>query len=184
MTFVSALRVLMLAAALAVPTLSCRRDQLSRCGEPVDGYQAASCLASGGFAAHGAADLGADGREVAVWGYVDHGNLFGDAHAKAILGEWWGGKGPDARTWRFNLKAAADDPVGRSFEVRVANGQGRDRLLGCFVADARAGRANRVAIRGKLFGFDAPTSFSSLVGVYLAVGFDGDILLQPTDGPR
>ncbi len=48
---------------------------------------------------------------------------------KLILGDWWSGEGPDATTWRFNLKAEADDEVGHSFPVHVPNDPGRDDLL-------------------------------------------------------
>jgi hypothetical protein len=54
------------------------------------------------------------GGPVRLWGFVDHGNLYGDGRAKRVLAEWWSGYGPDADTWRFDLKGEADDPVGRS----------------------------------------------------------------------
>jgi hypothetical protein len=84
------------------------------------------------------------GQEVRLWGFVDPGNLYGDVEAKRLLGAWWSGAGPDADTWRFGLKAEADDPIGHSIPVQVRNDAGRDALLAAFRADVEAGRPTRV----------------------------------------
>jgi hypothetical protein len=76
------------------------------------------------------------GRRSGSGGLTDPGNLYGDDGASPVLGAWWSREGPDADTWRFNLKGAAEDVVGHSFSVYVPNGEGRDRLFGRFVAFA------------------------------------------------
>ncbi len=154
-----------LAAALA----------LAGCGERVGEYLPVSAIARGGFVGDDRTVAEVHGRDVRLWGFVDHGNLYGDVGVKRILGEWWSGEGPDADTWRFNLKAAADDAVGHSFPVHVPNDAGREDLLRRFVADARAGRPTKVFVQGKLLTFEAPTQVSNLTGLYLELGASRDI---------
>jgi len=126
--------------------------------------------------------LAARDREVKLWGFVDHGNLYGDAGAKKILKEWWSGEGPSAAPWRFNLKAEANRPVGHSFPAHVPNDTGCEDLLKRFVADARAGRSTKVFARGRLFTFDAPTQVIDLTGLHLELQSSGDIRLEPPEG--
>jgi hypothetical protein len=121
------------------------------------------------------------GREVRLWGFVDHGNLYGDADAKRILGDWWSGDGPDPDHWRFDLKAHADDPVGHAFAVRVPNDAGRQDLLERFVADARARKATKVFVTGRLSTFPAPAQALDLIGLYLHLRSSQDIRLDPPD---
>jgi heat shock protein HslJ len=149
-----------------------------------DDYVAASSITKNGFAVDGKAMRALDGQEMKIWGFVDHGNLYGDESAKAILEDWWSGEGPTATTWRFNLKASADDAVGHSFEVRVPNDQGRDDLLRAFVADAQAQRPTKVFVKGKMFTFDAPTGGAALTGLQLELASSGDILLVPADDKK
>jgi hypothetical protein len=130
-------------------------------------YVAASSISKDGFARDADAARRLAGQEVKLWGYVDHGNLYGDEGAKLILGDWWSGEGPDAGAWRFNLKASADDAVGHSFAVHVPNDPGRDVLLAVFVADANAQRPTRVLLTGRLLTFDAPTHVAGLTGLYM-----------------
>jgi hypothetical protein len=118
------------------------------------------------------------GQEVKVWGFVDHGNLYGDESAKEILGDWWSGEGLSPTTWRFDPKANADDEAGHSFSVYVPNDPGRDDLLKTFVADARAGKPTRVFVTGRVFTFDAPTNVTPLTGLYLELQSSDDILLE------
>jgi heat shock protein HslJ len=146
-----------------------------------DDYVAASSITRNGFAVDGKAIRALDGQEMKIWGFVDHGNLYGDESAKTILEDWWSGAGPTATTWRFNLKASADDAIGRSFEVRVPNDAGRDDLLRAFVADAQAQRPTKVFVKGKMFTFDAPTGGASLTGLRMEPASSGDILLVPAD---
>jgi len=146
-----------------------------------DDYVAASSITRNGFAVDGKAMRALDGQQMKIWGFVDHGNLYGDESAKAILGDWWSGEGPTATTWRFNLKASAEDKVGQSFEVRVPNDQGRDDLLRAFVADAQAQRPTKVFVKGKMFTFDAPTGGASLTGLRMEPASSGDILLVLPD---
>ena len=80
------------------------------CGEPVHGCAAVSCIAAGGFTIDGAGELPPSRQEIPGWGYVDQGNLYGDAGSRRILQEWWAGDGPDTGTWRFNLTV---QPQGR-----------------------------------------------------------------------
>ena len=96
-------------------------------------------LTRNGFAKDGDEIRRLDGQEVMLWGYVDHGNLYGDESAQEILGDWWSGDGPDASTWRFNLKAQADDAVGDSFAVTVSHRRGTERASAA-VRDRRRGR--------------------------------------------
>jgi hypothetical protein len=148
------------------------------CNDPISGYTALARLSRDGFARDAAAVRALEGQEVKVWGYVDHGNLYGDEGAQKILAEWWSGHGPNATTWRFNLKAGADDEVGHSIAVYVPNDAGRDDLLAVFVADARAQRPTRVFVTGKLFTFDAPASATRLTGLYLELASSNDIRLE------
>ena len=148
------------------------------CSQQTAGYVAASAIVRDGFARDGEAIRRLSGQDVKLWGYVDHGNLYGDDAARAILGDWWSGPGPDDATWRFNLKANADDAVGRSFPVHVPNDEGRDELLRTFVADASAQRPTKVFVTGRLFTFDAPTHVSARTGLSMEVASSQDILLE------
>jgi hypothetical protein len=151
---------------------------LAGCSQAVGGYVAASTISQGGFARNPAAVAALAGQDVQVWGYVDQGNLYGDAAARAILGDWWSGPGPDDATWRFNLKANADDAVGQSFAVYVPNDEGRDELLERFVADARAQTPTRVFVTGRLFTFDAPMNVTARTGLSLTLASSLDIVLE------
>jgi hypothetical protein len=152
------------------------------CAKQMGDYAAVSAISKYGFARNPEEMRQADGREVKLWGFVDHGNLYGDDGAKEILEEWWSGEGPGAGSWRFNIMAKASDGTGRSFAVHVPNDQGRDDLLKVFVADARAGRATRVFVKGRIFTFDAPTNVITLTGLYMELRSSRDILLQPPEG--
>ena len=155
---------------------------LAGCQQQVGDYVAASLISRNGFARDGAALSQADGREVKLWGYVDHGNLYGDDIVRAILEDWWSGDGPDATTWRFNLKANPGDEVGKSFAVHVANDAGRDELLRRFVADARAQQPTKVFVTGRLTTFEAPSGDRVRTGLMLDVQSSSDILLEaPAD---
>ena len=151
---------------------------LAGCSEQRGGYVAASLTSKDGFARNGAGACKLHGQEVKLWGFVDHGNLYGDESAKQILGDRWSGDGPNATTWRFNLKAKADDEVGHSFAVNVPNDPGRDDLLKAFLADASAGKPTRVFLKGKLFTFDAPTNAALLTGLSLDLQSSRDILFE------
>ena len=154
---------------------------LLRC-KVAGGYLPATAIARNGFLIDRPAGAEAVPREIKLWGFVDHGNLYGDAGAKEILREWWGGEGPDARSWRFNLKGDVNDAVGDSFPVHVLNDSGRDALLRLIVADARAGRPTKVFVTGKMFTFHAPTQTLDLTGLYLQLRSSQDIQLDPPDG--
>lgn len=82
-------------------------------------------------------------------GYVGHGNLYGDAVAKANLREWWGGEAPTPENWQFNLKASDNDKVGHSFAILVANDHCRQHILERLAADAKAQRPTRVFFSGQ-----------------------------------
>jgi hypothetical protein len=152
---------------------------LAGCSQQIGDYVAASSISKNGFARDAEAMRKLDGQEIKVWGFVDYGNLYGDAGAKAVLGDWWSGDGPDAGTWRFNLKAEAGDKPGDSFSVLVPNDQGRDELLKVFVAGAKAQQPTRVFVRGKIHAFDAPTNALTLTGLSMELESSGDILLAP-----
>jgi hypothetical protein len=145
-------------------------DVVALCNPATGNYLPASALSQSGFVRPGAGTENLQGREIRIWGFVDHGNLYGDAAAREILGEWCSGEGPAPGSWRFNLKAVADDPVGASFAVHIPDGPLRDDLLRVFVADARGGRATRVYLEGKLELFDAPTQGARLTGLRLELG--------------
>ena len=150
---------------------------MTGCNDNIDGYLAVKEIARNGFVIDQQLAREFSGKEVRLWGYVDHGNLYGDNSARQILEEWWGGEGPDAGSWRFNLKADAGDATGHSFAVHVPNGEGRDALLKVLVADARGQRPTKIFLKGKLLTFDAPTEFSGLTGIYLEVESSQDIQL-------
>jgi hypothetical protein len=154
---------------------------LAGCGERIGEYLPVSAIARGGFVRDESTVAEVHGREVRVWGFVDQGNLYGDADAKRVLGEWWSGEGPDPYHWRFDLKAQVDDPVGHSFQVLVPNDAGREDLLGRLVADARARRATKIFVTGRLFTFQAPTQILDPTGLYLQLRSSQDIRLDPPD---
>jgi hypothetical protein len=154
------------------------------CDERVGGYLPAASIARGGFVRDNAAAAAALGREIALWGFVDHGNLYGDTGARQVLGQWWSGTGPSAGTWRFNLKAEASDPVGRSFPVLVPDDAGRDALLRRFAADAGAGRPTKVCVRGRLLTYPAPTQVSPMIGLYLELTSSRDVRFATLNGQQ
>jgi hypothetical protein len=151
---------------------------LAGCTGQSGGYTAASSISKDGFATDGQAMRKASGQEIKLWGYVDHGNLYGDERAREILQDWWSGKGPAPTTWRFDLKARDNDATGHAFAVHVPNDAGRDALLKVFAADAKAKRPTKVFIKGKLFTFDAPTGGVLLTGLRMEVQSSADILLE------
>lgn len=152
------------------------------CGGQIDDYSAASSISRNGFARDAEEIKELEGQEVALWGFVDHANMYGDQDVKEILQDWWSGEGPSATAWRFDLKAKEDDQAGQSFAVYVPNDQGRDDLLRTFLADARAQKPTKVFVKGRLFAFHAATNASSLTGLYLEVQSSDDILLELPDG--
>jgi hypothetical protein len=152
---------------------------LAGCNQPMGDYVAASSISSNGFARDAEAMHRLDGQEIRVWGFVDSGNIYGDADAKEILGDLWSGDGPDAATWRFNLKADPGDKMGNSFPVLVPNDPGRDELLRAFKADANAHKPTKVFVKGKLHTFDAPTNTGALTGLTIELRSSNDILLEP-----
>ena len=149
------------------------------CSEQIGDYTAASSISENGFARDEKQVRELEGEEVRIWGFVDHANLYGDEGAEEILEDWWSGDGPDATTWRFNLKAREDDEAGQSFPVYVPNDEGRDDLLKAFAADARAQDPTKVFVLGKIFTFDAPTNGRRLMDLYMELQSSQDILFEP-----
>ena len=148
------------------------------CGGQIGDYSAASSISKDGFARNAKELREIHGQEVKLWGFVDHSNLYGDEGAREILEDWWGGDGPSAATWRFNLKAKEDDRAGHSFAVHVPNDQGRDDLLKAFLTDARAQRSTKVFVKGRIFTFNAPTNTSLPTGMYMELQSSNDVLLE------
>jgi hypothetical protein len=159
---------LFLLIALVITTLTAGCNN-SADDSLAEGYTSVSSISQGGFARNEAELQDIQGQEIKLWGYVDHSNLYGDDSAKQILQEWWGGEGPTANTWRFNLKGQLNDAAGQSFSIQVPNDGGRDELLRAFLADARAQRPTKVFVTGRLFLFDAPTNATTYQGIYLEV---------------
>ena len=147
------------------------------CNEQTGDYVAVSSISTDGFARQTAQIV--DGQVVKLWGFVDHSNLYGNAGTQEILADWWSGPGPDDDTWRFNLKAEADDEAGHSFPVHVPNDAGRDDLLRTFLADARTQQPTRVFVTGRLFTFDAPGNVTTRTGLYMEAASAHDVLLAP-----
>ena len=152
---------------------------LAGCCERIDGYMAAASISVNGFARDGIESRTASGQEIRIWGFVDHHNLYGDEGARAILGTWWSGAGPDATSWRFNLKIRAGDAAGYSFPVYVPNDPGRSALLRVMLEDANARRPTKVFVKGRLFTFDAPTNLTTRVGLYMELQSSQDIQFTP-----
>jgi hypothetical protein len=139
------------------------------CQDQSEAYVAAATISEDGFARKERDIRRWLGREIRLWGYVDHGNLYGNGNARRILGIFWSGDGPSSTTWRFNLKAEADDATGRSFPVHVRDDAGRDNLLTAFAEDALARRPTKVFLQGRLFAFEAPGNLRSHTGLYMEV---------------
>lgn len=161
--------VLMLAAVL--PGCSQRNGE----------YASVSTFSRNGFVKNTGQAQALVGKVVKAWGYVDYGNLTGDTGAKAVLGEWWSGEGPDASAWGFNVKAGPQVPVGRSFQVRVKNDDGRDDLLKEFATNASANRPTQVFVKGRVRTFDAPLNITERTGLYMEVESSSDISLRAPD---
>jgi hypothetical protein len=147
------------------------------CNDQTGDYSAASSISEKGFARDVVEMQRVHGQEIKIWGLVDYSNLYGNHDAKTILGDWWSGDGPSPTTWRFNLKAGQGDEAGDSFPVLVPNDQGRDELLGVFVANARAEKPTKVYVKGKVFTFDAPTNVRDFTGLYIELQSSQDIRL-------
>ncbi len=137
------------------------------CSQRIGDYIAVSEISKNGFANDAEKIMELEGQEIKLWGYVDHGNMYGDEGVRAILDDFWGGDGPDEGTWRFNLKAKQDDEVGKSFAVYVPNDQMRDEILEVLVSDALEGKPTKVFVTGKLYTFDASMNVTKRVGIYL-----------------
>lgn len=148
------------------------------CDTPVSNYAAASSISKSGFAASQKSMESLPGREIELWGYVDHQNIYADDSAKQILGDWWAGYGPEATTWRFNLKASTDDDVGQSFPVYVPNDILRDDVLRLFLRDAAKNRPTKVYLKGNITTFDAPANFQTFRGLSMQLQSSRDIRLQ------
>ena len=102
---------------------------LTGCSHQTDDYIAVASFSKDGFARDDKQIIELYGKEIKIWGFVDHTNLYGDGGTRTILEDWWSGYGPDASTWRFNLKARENDEAGHSFPVYVPNDQGRELCL-------------------------------------------------------
>lgn len=151
--------------------------QHSTCSPAAADYTAASSIVKSGFARSAKAIEKMAGREIAIWGYVDHKNLYGDDDARQILGDWWGGYSPDPGGWQFRLKAKSDDAAGQSFAVNLPNDLLRDDWLRLFVADARNGRPTQVYLKGTLKTFAAPTNTRALPGLSMSLRSSREIRL-------
>ena len=150
---------------------------ISGCDHKIGDYMAASSILKNGFSIDRKQALKLTGKEIKIWGFVDHGNIYAN-DAKDILEDWWSGNGPSPTTWRFGLKGKKNDEVGHAITIHVANDQGRDKLLKRFLEDARADRTTKVFLKGKIFTFDAPTNFDRLTGLYMEVEASKDILID------
>lgn len=137
------------------------------CDKQMNDYIAASSISEKGFARDSAEMRKAHGQEIKIWGFVDHGNIFGNHDARKILGYWWSGNGPRATVWQFNLKASEEDATGHSFPVMVPNDSGRDSVLRMMLADAKARRPTRVLVKGRIYTYQAPANLARRVGLYM-----------------
>jgi len=162
--------------------LSCSSiDIPAACAAHGDDHVAAAAISRVGFARPGSDVASRTGEVVRLWGFVDYQNLYGGAAARDILGEWWSGTGPGADSWRFDLKAAAEDGPGESFAVHVPDDCGRDRVLSAFRAAAEAGRPTRVYLEGRLYTFAAPAGARQLTGLRLQLEGANAIDLAPAE---
>jgi hypothetical protein len=148
------------------------------CSKQIGGYEAASSISKNGFVRSPDSIGDMEGQEVQIWGYVDHGNIYGDDEVKEILGDWWSGEGPTTKSWQFNLKTKSNDKTGESFAVIIQTDDGRNDLLKAFLEDAIAQKATKVYLTGTLYTFDASTNLKLLTGLYLEIQSSSDILLE------
>lgn len=157
-------------------------DQAPACGGPPGQVLPAAQFSRRGLLRDTAEARVLNGREVRLRGFVDHANLYGDVAARELLAERWSGPGPAPRTWRFDLKAAADDPAGHSFAVWVPNDLLREDIMRVFLADARSYRPTEVWLQGRLVTFDAPANALSMAGLRLELAGGLDIRFRaPAD---
>jgi len=153
------------------------------CSEPLPGYVAAASISKSGFVSDEARVRNLLGREIGVFGFVDHLNIFGDEQARLILGDLWAGYGSDSATWQFKLKAKKNDGPGQSFTVRVQNDMLRDDLLRLIVQDAAAGRPTPVHLTGVISTFAAPSNARTLLGLSMELESSWDVHLGPRPAP-
>lgn len=141
------------------------------------------CRPIGTLAHHGLIRPGARLSGVrCVRGWVDRGNLYGDAGVRAVLGRWWSGPEPRPHTWRFDLTAGPDGPVGTGVKVQVRNDAGRDALLARLAADADAGRPTAVCVCGPLVATPAPANLRTFAALAVHPGGTPDI--RPIADPQ
>jgi hypothetical protein len=152
-------------------------SQSALCGVPGGDYVAASSISNSGFAKSGKISKSPLSRQIKLWGYVDHKNIYGDDGAKYILGDWWAGYEAEATTWRFNFKAKMDDDAGQSFPVYVPNDMLRDDVLRIFLKDAAQNRPTKVYLTGTITTFEAPANFKAFRGLSLQLRSSQDIHL-------
>ncbi len=131
---------------------------LAGCDEPAGEYLPASSIARKGFVRdhQSISELqGVQGGPVRLWGFVDHGNLYGDGRAKRVLAEWQERDGPDADTRRFDPKAEATTRWGACSRCSSPTMRGARTFLERFVADTGRGAPRR--LYAGQFKFHAPT---------------------------
>jgi hypothetical protein len=148
------------------------------CRASRSGYVPASSISKDGQALDSGKMRGIRGQEIKVWGFVDHGNLYGNDRVKKILQEWWSGYGPSPATWSFYLKADKDDKTGHSFRVTAPNDPWRDDALRVFLANAKAHRPTKVYVRGRIFTFAMPTNIETPTGLNLDLESSRDIVFR------
>jgi hypothetical protein len=148
------------------------------CLDSESGYVPASSISEDGLALDPGKMRRIDGQEIRLWGFVDHGNLYGNDRVKTILQEWWSGYGPSPATWSFNLKADKDDKIGQSFKVTAPNDPWRDDVFRMFLADAKAHKPTKVYARGRIFTFAMPINIATPTGLYLELEFSRDIVFR------
>ena len=120
---------------------------------------AAAEIARDGFARDPQAVRAMVGQRIEVRGFVDHGELYRDSGARAILAEYWSGEGTTPGTWRFDLKSA--DALARLPPSDRADGP-QPKANRAAISSSRTPKARLSTATGRLCARRAP---SGAVGI-------------------
>lgn len=130
---------------------SCQVEEGETLAEIPPGYQAASALVREGFLKKSVKAAELDGQKVALWGYLDGGNIFEDSE--------------QTNYWSFKVKANADDAIGESFSVLVPKSPGYLQSIANLRAFNSGDQAPIVLLLGTARTFAAPTNTNRLTGL-------------------
>ncbi len=145
---------------------------LSGCIKPlpeIEGHMPLADIVKKGFARDKKFMLRQEGREIRIWGYVDHANISlkqGTIEKQPLN---WDTPGNDEVSY-FDLKARQTDGPGESIRIRIAGDPGPYKDLFNKLRDMETSdRQAWVLVTGIVRTFEAPTNTGLLIGVSIDV---------------